>query len=270
MAALFRSIGSHLKVYKAFVRISLMNQLEYRANFFTSLAVELCFFFSKMLYVILVYRAGKTIAGYTPDMVLLYVGCFVLVTAFYVLLFMDNFYAIPGMIRDGSLDLLIAKPVSLQFIVTLRKLNFALPIPNLIGGTAMVVVAWTRLGIPVTPLRIGIFAAAIAGGVALAYSVFLFPQVLAFWTVKNQAIIDIADRCWDFNNMPMAIYGKWFRRFGLFVIPVFALTNFPAMYLLGRIKPLYVVWAALSPILFFVLVRALWQVGIKKYGSAGG
>jgi ABC-2 type transport system permease protein len=247
-----------------------MNQLEYRTNFFTSLAVELCFFFSKMLYVILVYQAGKTVAGYTPDMVLLYVGCFVLVTAFYVMLFMDNFYSIPGMIRDGSLDLLIAKPVSLQFIVTLRRLNFALPIPNFIGGTAMVVVAWGRLGIPVTPDRILIFILAILGGVALSYSVFLFPQVLAFWTVKNQAIIDIADRCWDFNNMPMTIYGTWFKRFGLFVIPVFALTNFPAMYLLGKMNGVYVIWAAIAPILFFFLVRALWKVAVSKYGSAGG
>lgn len=145
MQNFIRAIKKHLLIYFLFAKNSLISQMEYRANFIITICVESCYLFSKLLYVIVVYQVGVNIKGWPPDAILLFIGTFVLITAVYTGLFMQNFYGVPGLVRDGTLDMLIVKPISLQFIATLRRVEFSIPIPNIIGGTIMVVIAWNKL-----------------------------------------------------------------------------------------------------------------------------
>jgi ABC-2 type transport system permease protein len=258
----------HVFIYYLFVKNSLIKQMEYRTNFFISIAVETGFLLSKLLYVLVVYQIGTEIRGLSPDGILLFIGTFVLITAVYTGCFMLNFYDLSRQVRDGSLDMLITKPVSLQFITTLRQFEFGIPVPNIIGGTIMVAIAWNRLHIPFTPANVAGYAGVLASGIAVAYSVYLFPQLLSFWIVKTSAIIEIADKGWDFNNMPMVIYGKWLQRIGTFVIPVFMIFNFPPMFLMGKLNTVYSIWVFAAPVLFFSLVRLFWNFAVKRYSSA--
>jgi len=98
----------------------------------------------------------------------------------------------------------------------------------------------------------------------------LLPQILAFWIVKTRGILDIADRLWDFNNMPMKIYNKWMQRIGIFVIPVFVITNFPVMAVINDLPAHFMAWGVAVSILMFVFTRLLWNTAIKQYSSAGG
>jgi len=182
--------------------------------------------------------------------------------------FMQNFYNIPRHVREGTLDMYIVKPVSLQFVTTLRQVDFSIPIPNIIGGTVMVVIAWNRLGIPAGFFNIAGYLGIIASGVVIAYSIYLAPQLLSFWIVKTGALVEIADKGWDFNNMPMVIYSRWIQRIGMFVIPIFAIFNLPPMFLLGQLDTVYTVWVFVAPLLFLFLVRKFWSFAVKRYSSA--
>lgn len=55
-----------------------------------------------------------------------------------------------------------------------------------------------------------------------------------------------------------------------FVIPVFFITNFPAMAIMGSLTLTQKIWAIFAPFLFFVLVRLAWKFSLKHYSSAGG
>lgn len=255
-------------VYFQFAKNSLMGCLEYRTNFFIMLGVECIYLISKLLYVVFVYKTDIVVNGVTPDGMMLFIGTFILMTAIYTGLFMDNFYQLPEHVRNGSLDMFITKPVSLQFMVTTRRLNFALPIPNIIAGIIMVITACRRIGIDFSAANIAGYIGMLISGTFVAYAVFLFPQVLSFWTVKTNAITEIADKCWDFNNMPMLIYKKWLQRIGTFFIPLFFITNIPAMYLLKMLKPGLIIWTIAAPVLFMVLIRLFWKHAVKSYSSA--
>src|SRR5271169_4866624 len=83
-----REIIKHLRIYGMLVRMNVMSQMEYRANFITGMLMELGYLVVKILYVLVAFRAGRRIAGFSPDEILVFVGKFVLVTGFYAGVFM--------------------------------------------------------------------------------------------------------------------------------------------------------------------------------------
>jgi ABC-2 type transport system permease protein len=247
---------------------SIIQQMEYRNNFFMSIGVECIFLASKLIYVIIIYNVNEKINGLTADQIIFFIGSYLILTAIYTGFFLDNFLAIPILIRNGDFDMLITKPISLQFIATLRKINFFLPLPNIIAGIMIVCISWRKLNISVDFRTIILYVCITACCGILTYSIFLIPQLLSFWIIKTDSINEITDRLWEFNNMPMLIYSKWIQKIGVFVIPIFVITNFPVMYILEIMPMSYIIWASLAPIIFLFLVRILWQIGIKNYNSA--
>ena len=270
MRTIFQSIIKHIYIYFIFAKNSLIGYLEYKANFFASLTMEIVFLFSKVVYVFVVYQVGYDINGVSPDEVTIFVGTYTIMIAIYTGLFMDNFYNFPEHIRTGTLDIYITKPLSLQFIVSMRHVNFALPIPNLAAGITMVAIAWNKLNIEVNFVNIAGYVGTIISSAIVAYSLFLIPQVLSFWTIRSGSITEITDKLWDFNNMPMSIYNKYIQRIGLFLIPVFFITNMPSMFILGKFNFIYYIWIIVAPILFMSILRLIWRVGVKNYSSASG
>jgi ABC-2 type transport system permease protein len=68
--------------------------------------------------------------------------------------------------------------------------------------------------------------------------------------------------------MPMDIYPRWIQQLGIFVLPIFMISNFPSMFLLNRMSPVYLAWAAMLPVILLVIVRSVWRLGLKNYNSA--
>jgi ABC-2 type transport system permease protein len=102
----------------------------------------------------------------------------------------------------------------------------------------------------------------------VAYSLFLMPQILSFWLMNTSSIAEISDSFWDFNSMPMDIYTNWIQMIGIFILPIFIITNFPPMFVLHRLPPVLLAWSAALPLILLVVVRLLWQHGLKNYSSA--
>lgn len=261
------AVKRYARLLYVFARFSLMSQLEYRLNFAAGVAVETGWMLIKLLYVAVVYRAGVNIGVLTPDHILLFIGIYVLMTGFYMLYY-GNFTSISRMVREGELDMYLVKPVSLQFFVTMKRLDLALLLPDFVAGTIMIGLGWHRAGLPVNVWAIAGFLFFLMCGNLLTYSLFLIPNLLCFWIVASRGIADITAALWDFNNMPQLIYGKWMQRIGTFILPVFVITNFPGLFLMGQLSPGMMAWGVISPVLFFFISRGIWKKAVKNYSSA--
>lgn len=268
MRDVLREIKKHIFIYFLFLKNSLMIQMEYRFSFIGNLSMETGYLFVKLSYVVVVYRSGVKINGLSPDEILLFVGTFVTLTAVYAGLFMINNFRLRGKIKDGELDLLLTKPVSLQFMATLRQADLTIFGVDAIAGIIMVAIAWKRLGLPVTLFTVGGYAGFMVISSLVSYSLFLLPQILSFWLMNTSAIAEISDSFWDFNNMPMDIYSNWVKQVGVFVLPIFVISNFPPMFVLNKMPPMYLGWSALLPLILLLAVRLLWQRGLRSYNSA--
>jgi ABC-2 type transport system permease protein len=263
-------IRKHVKIYGMLVRMNVMSQMEYRTNFVTGILMELGFMIGKVLYVVVTYRAGRSIAGFTPDEVLVFVGTFVTATGFYAGVFASNLWQLPQLVGDGTFDTLMVKPVSLQFLASLRRSDIGIFLTDVAAGIVLTAIGLARLGTTVDILRICAYALFVASGAAVGYALYIIPQSLVFRIVKSQAIIELLDVFWDFNNVPMVAYGRVGRAVGTYVIPVFVVTSFPALFALGKLTPLQIIWGAAAPIIFLAIARLCWRAGVKNYCSAGG
>lgn len=265
---ILHELKKHLSIYILFVRFSVMTQMEYRWNFIGNMAMETGYLFVKLSYVIVVYRSGVTINGFAPDEILLFSGTFVMLTGVYAGLFMINIFGLRNKIKDGELDLLLTKPVSLQFMATIRQSDLTILGVDLIAGVIMVAIAWARLDIPVSLVNLGGYTGFLIISSLVSYSLFLLPNLLSFWLLNTSAIAEITDSFWDFNCMPMTIYTRWIKLVGVFVLPIFVLTNFPPLFVLGKMRPAYLIWSAILPLLMLYIVRIVWRKGLRKYNSA--
>ena len=268
MGEILREIRKHLLIYFLFIKNSLMAQMEYRFNFIGNFSMETGYLMVKLSYVVVVYRSGVAINGLTPDQILMFIGTFIALTGIYAGLFMLNNFGLRSKIKDGDLDLLLTKPISLQFMATLRQADLTIFSVDVIAGGILIVIAWARLAIPVDFYHVGGFMAFIVISALVSYSLFLLPQVLSFWLMNTSAIAEITDSFWDFNSMPMGIYDEWIKQIGVFVLPIFVITNFPPLFVLGKLPPVYLTWSMLLPFLLLALVRIVWTRGLRSYASA--
>lgn len=268
MENLLREIKKHLAIYLLFVKTNMMAQMEYRFNFIGNMAMETGYLLVKLSYVVVVYNADVEINGLSPDEILLFIGTFVLLTGVYAGMYMINNFRLRMKIKDGEMDLLMTKPVSLMFLATLRQTDMTIFSVDVIAGGVMIAIAWVRLGLPFTIGALAGFAFFLGISALVAYSLFLLPQILSFWMLNTSAIAEITDSFWDFNNMPMDIYSNWIKQVGVFLLPIFVISNFPPMFLLGKMPSIYLGWALLAPLLLFGLTRSLWNKGMRTYNSA--
>jgi ABC-2 type transport system permease protein len=264
-----KEILKHIRLWGLLIRMNLMSQLEYRANFVTGLLMEGGYLVAKIMYVIVAYSAGRSIAGYGPDEILVFIGTFVLLTGFYAGLFMMNLFQLSWLVKDGSFDMLLTKPVSTQFLATFRRSDLALFALDAIAGIVMVIIGLARIGAGLNVLGILGYAAFLASGAAVGYALWLIPMTLVFRIVKADGIAGLADAFWDFNNVPMVVYSRLGQAIGVFVIPIFVITNFPALFALGRMTWPYALWAVAAPAVFGFIANRAWNSGLRHYASGG-
>ena len=164
----------------------------------------------------------------------------------------------------------MTKPGSLQFLQTFGKYNFALAFPNVVMGTVLMVGGWSLCKIPVTLSSVGSFLFYLITGIILTYSFGLMASLLVFWVTSLNAVSTLYAALWDYNNMPMELYPKVIKQIGTFIIPIFLVTNWPGMAVLGKLDMIQIIWGIVIPVLAFWLARLMWKAGIKRYTSANG
>jgi ABC-2 type transport system permease protein len=270
MRAILRELAKHARVYAALVRMNVMSQMEYRANFVTGIMMELGYLVVKVLYVVVAYRAGRDIAGFSPDQMLVFCGTFVTATAFYAGVYMMNFFQLSDLVKNGGFDTLMTKPVSLQFLATFRRFDLGIFCADFFGGIAIVVLGLSRLGTPLELWRMLGYVLFLACGSAVGYALYLIPMTFVFRIVNGRAIAGVTDSFWDFNIAPMIIYGRLGQAIGTYLVPLFVITSFPSLFVLGRIAGAQLLWGLAAPVLFLAVSRFAWKSGVRNYSSASG
>ena len=258
----------YFKVYGQFFKTSIMAQLEYRSNFIFSILIESCYLLGKSLYIIVVFSAGLAVGGLDRWQVLMFIGSYTFLTGYMDAFFLQNITAFSEYVWKGTLDAYLTKPLNSLFIITLRKFDLGLGIPNFIGGLAMIVIGWIKCQIPVTFTNVAGYIAFTLLGCLLAYPIMFIPTMFSFWLVKMDALIEAIWALWDINKMPMAIYTHPIRFFGTFIIPIFVVTNFAPMWVMGILPTSHIIYAVASVPLLYGIMHIMWKRALKRYSGA--
>lgn len=262
------SIGDYFKLYFYFVKNNIMAQMEYKANFIIAMFTEVGFLFAKSLYIIVIFSAGMSINGLSPEQMLMFIGSYTLITGIMDAIFYPNIAAIPEYVRNATLDVYLTKPVSTLFMAGFRKFDIGLGIPNVLAGIVMIVISWSKSGVPINLYNIIGYLFFTLIGCIVTFPILLIPVSFSFWIVKADSLMGIIWAMWDFNNMPMTIYNRVLKIIGVFIFPIFLLTNFAPMFVIGILPKVYIIYAIISVPLFLGIAIAFWNFAIKRYSSA--
>ena len=261
-------IKDYLKLYGHFVKNNIVAQMQYKTNFIISILTEVGYVFAKSLYIIVLFSAGLAINGLTPEEMLMFIGSYTLITGIMDAVCYPNIAAIPEYIRTANLDVMLTKPVNSLFMSAFRKFDLGLGIPNVVGGIVMVAVSWQLSDVAFTARNIGGFTGLVLLGCILTFPILMIPVTCSFWMIKSDALMDTIWALWDFNNMPMTIYNKVIKAIGIFVLPIFMVTNLAPMYVFGILPGIYLIYAFIAIPVFFLVSIAFWNFAIKSYSSA--
>lgn len=264
-----KEILRYIKLLSLFAKFALQTEMEYKMNFISGILVECGYFLVKLSYVYIAFQVGTNSQGLRPEEVSVHVGTFTIITAIFMF-FWPSFLRFSSVIRDGSLDILITKPVDLQFVMSLRYLSCSMIFPNLIGGCILLFYGLSKSGQAMNYWSLFGYAVFIVLGTVLLYSLFIIPKAfLSFWFVSSKSADILIASIWDANNMPMSLYGKIVRGIGTYILPIFVIVNYPSRYILNKIYTGDILWAVIATIVAFCIARLVFNRGINHYESTG-
>jgi ABC-2 type transport system permease protein len=251
-----------------FFKTQLMADLEYRINFLAGIMVETGYFFAKLAYVFVVVETDLHLGDFGPYHIITCIGVYVVLTGLYMFFFpaLVNF---PGLVQSGMLDLLIIKPAPTFFLVSVSKSSLAMLIPDFVLGFVLVIWGWAGSGEPFIVVNLLLGLVFMLLGTALTFVFFSLPIIISLWVVRVEKLNGVLSSLWDFNNMPMNNYPRWMRRVGLFVLPIFAITNPAAFTFLNRADVNLAAAAVAAPLVLGMVVSQVWKRGMRQYHSAG-
>ena len=257
----------YLKLYRAFVANCLSRALEFRAQFFAGIVAYLVWNGVTLLLVEAIFSGTSAVRGWTREEMYVHLGTFIVLESLCYGVLGPNMWRFASSVRDGGLDLILTKPVSTQFFVSLRYLDFN-SVLNTLAGIALMIFGLMRAEAVPSPGQWILWLALLGCGLALSYCVWFFCVCFSIWTVKLDSAAVIFDPVLQMARFPIQVYPARLQGFLTYALPVAFLTTFPTQALLGRSGISTLALAALLTTVALFLLNRFFHFALRFYGSA--
>jgi ABC-2 type transport system permease protein len=261
------------ELYLRLIAARIRSQFQYRLSFTLDLLGSFLISFIDFLSVVVIFSHLPRLSGWTLPQVAFFYGTASLSFALTDLAVghLDSF---PQMVRTGSFDLFLVRPVGSLYQVlssdlALRRLGRAAQ------GLVVLAYALSRIDVTWTASKALMLVVMIIAGIGIYAGVWIMGTTIAFWTVEMREVTNAFTYGGSFlASYPINIFGVWLRRLLAFVIPMAFVSYYPGLYILGKNDPLGApeVLRFLTPLVGFTLVLMagrVWQFGVRHYRSTG-
>jgi ABC-2 type transport system permease protein len=258
---------SLVRLAAVFFRIGILNELQYRVNFFLQLLQSLIALATGLVGLSLVFTHTEELAGWSRPELLAVMGVHILMGGFIQALIQPNMEQLMADVREGTLDYALTKPADAQALISVRQIRLWQFVDVIIG---LVV-----LGIAIAQLRgqlglwhaLGFIAALLCGGV-MVYTFWLMLTSTAFWVVRVDEMVNLFQGLYAAGRWPVGVYPGWLRTGLTFLVPVAFAVTVPAEALTGRLTVATLLGAAGLALALLLLSRFVWRRGLRRYSGA--
>jgi ABC-2 type transport system permease protein len=256
------------KIYRLFVAQSLKQNLEYRADLIIGILSFVAVQAVGLLSIRLIYNYIPDIAGWSFNELLLIYGLFQIPRGIDHL-FTDNLWMVSNMVRKGTFDQILTRPLNPLFHVVAQRFQIE-AFGELLLGIGILLYVFPMLGIQLVPLQLLILVVFILIGSFIYTAIKLFATTLSFWFKNSFPIMVTIYDMALFTQRPLAIYPLAMQFLLSYIIPFAFTAYFPAVYLLRDVQ----VWTLLLQafavtVTILILSYRFWLLGISHYESAG-
>lgn len=256
-----------LKLFWAFLRIGIANELQYRVNFFIQLLQSFIALGTGLIGLWLIFSHTSSLGGWSQPELLAVMGVYVLMGGVIQAAIQPNMQRLMEEIQDGTLDFALTKPVDGQVLVSIREFRFW-QLTDVLVGLVVLTIAVVQLQEQIGIGQALAFVAALLLGGIMIYSLWLMLTTSAFWLIRIWELAYLFQGLYAAGRWPVTIYPQWLRLGLTFLVPVAFAVTVPAEALTNRLTPLTLLGALGLTILFAALARLVWRLGVRSYSGA--
>jgi ABC-2 type transport system permease protein len=273
---------SYFRVFLTFVRNSLVRDMMFPANFIIETVSSFGWVMMNVGFYLLIFQYTSQIGSGTSEgaawdkyQFFVFIATSMFINSVVQMFFMTNADEFSELIRTGGLDFALLKPIDTQFLVSLRKVEWA-SLANFLVAASLMTYALPRVeGLELTLWRVIAYFVYVAAGVGILYSLMIVLAAASVWLGRNTSIYDFWFYITTFSRYPMEIYsgpiGGWLRWGFTFILPILIVVNVPARMLAKPLRPEYAylaLFAIAATVASLLVSRWVFQRALMSYRSA--
>jgi ABC-2 type transport system permease protein len=256
-----------LRVVGLYLKIGILNELQYRVNFFVQIFQSILALIVALGGLAVVYDHTTNLNGWTQPELLAVVGVYFIVGGLIGSLIQPSMQRLMEDIRQGTLDFAILKPVETQVLISVRQVQIW-KLVDVGIGLFLMYLGLSQLGVTVNLGQIAAFIVLLIAGAAIVYSFWLLLATFAFWFIRIDNILVIFQSMYEAGRWPVRIYPGWLQFTLTFLVPVAFAVTVPVEALTGRLTGATFIGALVLAVVMLVVSRVFWRFGIRAYSGA--
>jgi ABC-2 type transport system permease protein len=256
-----------LRVGWLYLKVGVLNELQYRVNFFVSLFQSLIQVATGLIVLSLVYSHTTSLHGWSESDLLALLGVQILLGGVIHASIQPNMERLTGEVRDGKLDFALVKPADSQLLISLRELRLW-QLVEVVSGSIVIGVGTSRIE---TSFGIGhalAFVALLLVGAVLLYCFWLILATGSFWITTMWFLSELFEGIYQVGRWPIGVYPGWLRYSMTYLVPIGFAITVPAQAITSRLHWTTVVTALAFVGLLFAFTRWFWRFGLRRYSGA--
>lgn len=250
-----------------YLRIGVLNEFQYRANFYIQILQTFIALATGLIGLNLVFSQTNELGGWTKSELLAVMGVFIMMGGVIRSAIQPNMERLMEEIREGNLDFALTKPADSQLLVSVREFRFW-QVVDVLTGMIVMGVALSQMNRFISLWSVLGFFSAIVMGAVMIYCFWLVITSTALWFVRVHEIANLFEGLYAAGRWPVDIYPNWLRYGLTFLVPVAFAVTVPAQALTGRLTLQTWLGALALTILLFTVARAFWKFGLRSYSGA--
>lgn len=258
---------NYFRLLWVYLRVGVMNELQYRVNFFIQVFQSLLALGTGLIGLALVFSHTTDLAGWSRPELLAVMGVHILMGGLIRTAIQPNMERLMSDVREGTLDYALTKPADSQVLVSVREVRIWQTV-DIVTGLIVLLVAVSQLHTKVGLWEAFGFVVALLLGGLMIYSFWLMITTGAFWIIRMENILELFQGVYAAGRWPVGIYPDWIRIGLTFLVPVAFAVTVPSEALTARLTPPTLLGAAGLAAFLLTLSRWFWRFGLKHYTGA--
>lgn len=258
---------SVLRLLAVFLRIGLLGETQYRANFVMQLFETGLSMATALGAVWVVFSQTDTLGGWHSAELTGLVGVYFIVLGSINLVVAPSLQKFMEDIVSGNFDYTLTKPADAQVLASLSEVRIW-RLADVLLGSAALGVSVVHQSSDVGWIEASKFGVALLTGAVIVYSFWVMLATLAFWFIRVENILQIFWSMYTAGRWPVGIYPGWLKWTLTLVVPVAFAVTVPAQAVSGSLGLETLAGAIVLATLLFTFSRWFWRAGIKHYAGA--
>ncbi|MGH2351573.1 MAG: ABC transporter permease [Chloroflexota bacterium] len=258
---------TYIRLLSVFLRLGVMNELEYRVNFYVQVLRSLIGLGTGLAGLGIVFSHTETLGGWRPGELLALLGVYFLISGCVDLVIRPSMQRFMEDVRQGTLDFTLTKPEDAQVLVSVKQVQIW-KLFDVALGIVVLLVALAQLEAVVGLWQALAFGVTVLAGGAMVYSFYIILATTSFWFVRVENVLVIFQSMYQAGRWPVGIYPWWLRSVLTFVVPVAFATTVPAEALSGRLTGQTLLTSVALAVALLAGSRWFWGVGVRHYSGA--